>query len=189
MPRCTVRGPSGFKGSSAGCDRQEMHLDFDTAAGSLLTLASIGAPETSGLNRSRLQLFGSLDLSFRDEYFSLEALLVEKFLKKRPEMLPRPAVHARNGLLYEQKTQLVCGEACDAQHLFESSGVLQRGPAACDALLFHGLEPRSRSFRPCLFREALAERREQRHVGPIFRGGQPVTKTTGAQRCQHRLVL
>ena len=40
---------------------------------------------------------------------------MEKFLKKRPEMLPRPAVHARNGLLYEQKTQLVCGEACDAQ--------------------------------------------------------------------------
>lgn len=53
--------------------RPEMHLDFDTAAGSLLTLASIG-------------------------FNCLGALLVEKFLKKR------------SGLLYEQKTQLVCGE-------------------------------------------------------------------------------
>jgi len=53
--------------------RPEMHLDFETAAGSLLTLASIG-------------------------FNCLGALLVEKFLKKR------------NGLLYEQKTQLVCGE-------------------------------------------------------------------------------
>ncbi|CAK9033068.1 unnamed protein product [Durusdinium trenchii] len=69
----TLRSKSSQHQVGAHSQRPEMHFDFDTAAGSLLTLASIG-------------------------FNCLGALLVEKFLKKK------------NGYLYEQKTQLVCGE-------------------------------------------------------------------------------